>query len=130
MKKNQTEQENDEEEYKTNIMQSERIVLPSGQEIEKEYTFDGDVQLVQQRIQNIVKILNNFQFSKEGKSRTDYVDQLIADIALYYGYTPWLAETLFHLFTPSEALEFFEANEVPRPITIRTNTLKKHEDGI
>lgn len=35
-----------------------------------------------------------------------------------------LAEKLFNLFSPSEALEFFEANEVARPITIRTNTLK------
>lgn len=35
-----------------------------------------------------------------------------------------MAEKLFDLFSPSEAIEFFEANEVPRPITIRTNTLR------
>lgn len=35
-----------------------------------------------------------------------------------------MAEKLFHLFPVSEAIEFFEANEVPRPVTIRTNTLR------
>jgi ribosomal RNA methyltransferase Nop2 len=33
-------------------------------------------------------------------------------------------EKLFHLFQVSELLEFLEANETPRPVTIRTNTLK------
>lgn len=33
-------------------------------------------------------------------------------------------EKLFHLFSVSELSEFLEANEVPRPVTIRTNTLK------
>ncbi len=33
--------------------------------------------------------------------------------------------TLFlNLFSPMEAFEFFEANEKPRPLVIRTNTLK------
>jgi ribosomal RNA methyltransferase Nop2 len=31
---------------------------------------------------------------------------------------------IFNLFSPSEALEFIEANENARPLTIRTNTLK------
>ncbi len=30
----------------------------------------------------------------------------------------------FDLFSPQEALQFFEANELPRPLVIRTNTLK------
>ncbi len=29
-----------------------------------------------------------------------------------------------NLFSPMEAFEFFEANEKPRPLVIRTNTLK------
>lgn len=33
-------------------------------------------------------------------------------------------ELIFDLFAPSEALEFIEANENARPLTIRTNTLK------
>jgi ribosomal RNA methyltransferase Nop2 len=43
---------------------------------------------------------------------------------LYYGYNEYLMEKLFYIFPVSEAIEFFEANEVPRPVTIRTNTLK------
>jgi len=31
---------------------------------------------------------------------------------------------IFNMFAPSEALEFIEANENARPMTIRTNTLK------
>jgi ribosomal RNA methyltransferase Nop2 len=31
---------------------------------------------------------------------------------------------LFNLFGPTEAVEFIEANESQRPMTIRTNTLK------
>ncbi|EAU88451.2 tRNA (cytosine-5-)-methyltransferase NSUN2 [Coprinopsis cinerea okayama7 len=42
----------------------------------------------------------------------------------YYGYNYYLAEKLFLLFPVAEAIEFFEANEVSRPVTIRTNTLR------
>jgi ribosomal RNA methyltransferase Nop2 len=35
-----------------------------------------------------------------------------------------LVEVIFDLFAPNEALEFIEANESQRPLTIRTNTLK------
>ena len=31
---------------------------------------------------------------------------------------------MFDLFSPKECLEFIEANEATRPMTIRTNTLK------
>jgi ribosomal RNA methyltransferase Nop2 len=37
-----------------------------------------------------------------------------------------LAEKLWRLFTPQEALAFFDANETPRPLVIRTNTLRTH----
>ncbi|KAL8684414.1 MAG: hypothetical protein Q9224_006366, partial [Gallowayella concinna] len=45
-------------------------------------------------------------------------------ICIYYGYSSYLAEKLFSLFTPSEAFAFFESNETPRPLVIRTNTLR------
>ena len=80
---------------------------------------------IRTRIIEIVKVLEDFKhLAAEGRSRTEYVDRLLKDICEYFGYTPMLAEKLFNLFSPSEALEFFEANEVARPITIRTNTLK------
>lgn len=37
-----------------------------------------------------------------------------------------MAEKLWNLFPPQEAFAFFEANETPRPVVIRTNTLKTH----
>ncbi|KAM9886255.1 hypothetical protein OXX79_014316, partial [Metschnikowia pulcherrima] len=49
---------------------------------------------------------------------------LLKDICEYFGYSEFLADKLFSLFSPSEAIEFFEANEVARPTTVRTNTLK------
>lgn len=75
------------------------------------------------------------------RSRSEYVEQLLSDIGSYYGYNDFLAEKLFQLFPvaevcllwfpscvvisePTQAIEFFEANEIPRPVTIRTNTLK------
>ena len=58
------------------------------------------------------------------RSRADYVAQLLKDLALYYGYSEFMIEKVFHLFSVAECIEFLEANEVPRPVTIRTNTLR------
>jgi ribosomal RNA methyltransferase Nop2 len=52
------------------------------------------------------------------------MDQLSQDLALYYGYSDFLIEKFGHLFSPAELVEFLEANEVPRPVTLRTNTIK------
>jgi ribosomal RNA methyltransferase Nop2 len=52
------------------------------------------------------------------------MEQLKKDIAIYYGYNEFLVDKLFYLFPISEAIEFFEASEVSRPVVIRTNTLK------
>ncbi|CAG8626335.1 1930_t:CDS:2 [Ambispora leptoticha] len=103
----------------------EKYMLPSSQEIEEEQMIAPDLQIVQQRIADVLRVLNNFkELGDQNRGRAEYVDQLIQDIATYYGYSEFLAEKLFHLFPVSEALDFFEANEVPRPVTIRTNTLR------
>lgn len=102
------------------------FMLPTLEEREEERTRGGpELQVVQMRIQEIVAILGNFKrLAKDGRSRSDYVDQLLDDICNYYGYNRYLAEKLFNLFSPAEAIEFFEANETPRPVVIRTNTLR------
>ena len=46
------------------------------------------------------------------------------DLMAYYGYNEFLMSRLMDLFPLSELVEFLEANEVRRPLTIRTNTLK------
>lgn len=76
------------------------------------------------RIMETVKILENMSTMGRGKPRSFYTSRLVSDICEYYGYSPYMAEKYFDLFSPSEAIEFFEANETPRPIVLRTNTLK------
>ena len=86
-----------------------------------------DLQLLRTRITDTVRVLDDFsKLHEDGRSRTDYTTQLLKDICAYYGYSSFLAEKLFHLFTPREAFAFFEANETPRPLVIRTNTLRTH----
>lgn len=46
------------------------------------------------------------------------------DVCNAYDYNKSLVEVIFSIFAPSEAVEFIEANESQRPLTIRTNTLK------
>lgn len=104
----------------------EKFELPSAEEREAEKSAGGpQVHVVQRRMRECVRVLGNFRkLGATGRSRSEYVQQLISDIASYYGYNEFLAEKLFQLFPVSEAIEFFEANEVPRPVTIRTNTLR------
>lgn len=100
-------------------------ILPLLEEEEAMELGPQDVHVVRNRIIEVVKVLENFkELAEEGKLRADYTQRLIKDICEYYGYSEYLAQKLYDLFTPGEAMEFFEANEVERPITIRTNTLK------
>ncbi|KAF9908717.1 rRNA (cytosine-C5-)-methyltransferase nop2 [Lobosporangium transversale] len=117
------EAEEAEAELQTNIVyEDDKYVLPAD---DHETLQSTDLQVVQARIQEIVRVLNNFREMREGnRSRNDYISQLLKDLCLYYGYNEYLMEKLFYIFPVSEAIEFFEANEVPRPVTIRTNTLK------
>ncbi|CCF60165.1 hypothetical protein KAFR_0J00970 [Kazachstania africana CBS 2517] len=106
-------------------MQPRADVLPSKEEEELMAQGPADLTAVRTRMIEIVKVLEDFKsLGAENRSRSEYVDRLLKDICEYYGYSPFLAEKLFDLFSPAEAVEFFEANEVARPITIRTNTLK------
>ena len=86
-----------------------------------------DLQLLRSRITDTVRILDDFsKLAEPGRSRAEYTAQFIKDVCLYYGYSSYLAEKLFNLFTPREAFAFFEANESPRPVVIRTNTIRTH----
>jgi len=86
-----------------------------------------DLQLLRNRINETIRVLDDFsKLAEEGRSRAEYTAQLIKDVCAYYGYSEYLAEKLFNLFPAREAFSFFEANESPRPVVIRTNTLKTH----
>lgn len=86
-----------------------------------------DLQMLRSRITETIRVLTNFkELAEPDKSRAEYTQALLRDICTYYGYSPFLAEKLFSLFAPQEALAFFDANETPRPMVIRTNTLRTH----
>uniref|UniRef100_UPI00358E857F 28S rRNA (cytosine(4447)-C(5))-methyltransferase-like isoform X2 n=1 Tax=Myxine glutinosa TaxID=7769 RepID=UPI00358E857F len=121
----QQRQEEEQDGIQINISEDEKFVFPSGQEIEKEAVQPPDLQVVQQRIHDNVAVLANFNTRKEeGRSRQDYLELLQHDLSLYYSYNDYLIVRLMDIFPLGELVEFLEANEVQRPITIRTNTLK------
>ncbi|XP_074122842.1 28S rRNA (cytosine(4447)-C(5))-methyltransferase [Sminthopsis crassicaudata] len=113
------------EDLQINLDKDEKFVLPSGKEIEEESAQAPDLQSVHQRIQDIVGVLRDFGSQREeGRSRTEYLSRLRKDLATYYSYGDFLIGKIMDIFPLSELVEFLEANEVPRPITLRTNTLK------
>ena len=84
-----------------------------------------DLGLIQMRIRENIKVLSNFrELRDQDKARKTYVEEVMADVCQAFDYNKSLVELIFNLFAPSEALEFIEANESARPLTIRTNTLK------
>lgn len=72
------------------------------------------------------KILRNFKYISFFflRSRSEYMNLLRRDLCTYYSYNNFLMEKLMQIFSLDELLEFLEASEVQRPMTIRTNILK------
>ena len=84
-----------------------------------------DLQLVSRRIKEVIRVLDDFSHLRAaGRSRADYLGQLKKDMKTYYNYNDFLIDTYLNIFSPAEAVELMEANEMPRPITLRANTLK------
>ena len=112
----------EEAELKTNIAsETEMYQLPSGEEVEVDQT---SMVIIRQRIGEIMQVLGDFKNRGEpGRKRKEYLDQLKKDLCSMYGYNEFLLGKLYELF-PQEIVEFLEANDSPRPETIRTNTLK------
>lgn len=109
----------------TNIQDVEIVTLPSGQQIEAEKLAPPDLAIVQRRIRDVVRVLENFsRLRHPERARKDYLEQLKRDLCTYYGYNAFMIDTILHLFTVAEALELIEACEVPRPVTLRVNSLK------
>ncbi|XP_057174983.1 probable 28S rRNA (cytosine(4447)-C(5))-methyltransferase [Ursus arctos] len=107
-----------------NVDEEEPFVLPPAGEMEQDAQAP-DLQRIHKRIQDIVGVLRDFGTQREeGRSRSEYLHRLQKDLATYYSYGDFLLGKLMDLFPLSELVEFLEANEVPRPITLRTNTLK------
>ncbi len=101
--------------------------LPTPEEVEDE---QNGTRLVppselRERVDDILTVLANFKERREpGRSRAEYIAQLASDLSEVFGYLPELVEYFLTMFNPSETLEFLEASDSPRPLVIRTNTLK------
>lgn len=114
------------EEMQLNIQgDADDFRLPTEEELEQEAKGPPDLPNILRRIKDIVRVLSSFKALRpEGAARADYVKQLSSDLSLYYGYNDFLISTFLQMFPPAEVLEFLESNEKPRPISLRTNTLK------
>uniref|UniRef100_A0A3P9J9B2 NOP2 nucleolar protein n=1 Tax=Oryzias latipes TaxID=8090 RepID=A0A3P9J9B2_ORYLA len=109
----------------TNTDEVDRFRLPDPEDSEKEGMLSLDLKSIHQRIKDNVDVLCNFSAKREeGKARGDYVSLLKKDLCTYYSYNSFLIDKLMELFPLSELVDFLEANEIQRPVTIRTNTLK------
>merc|ERR1712002_1323920 len=109
----------------TNIADGEVFVLPTAEEIMEESNKPPDLVTIHQRIKDNLHALSNFkQYKQEERSRSEYLSVLVKDLMTYYSYNEYFMEYLVNPFPGGEILEFLEACEVKRPITIRTNSLK------
>lgn len=94
-----------------------------------------DSSTLDQRIRNWLYILSDFKNRAPADlNRSLCVRTLISDLCSRYSYNQFLMVKLLDLFPKevinigtqiqSQIVEVLEANEVDRPVTIRTNTLK------
>jgi len=114
-----------EEEMHLNIANNDPYHLQTEEEMEEDGADATDPAEVYQRIKDVVEVLAHFKDRREpGRSRVDYMETLARDISNYFGYNRELIDMFLKMFSPSECLEFVEANEQPRPLVIRANTLK------
>lgn len=80
---------------------------------------------LRERIEAVLEVLAEFKARREpGRARSDYVDRVVEDMAELHGYLPELVEHFASMLGPAETLEFLRASDRPRPLVIRTNTLK------
>ena len=108
-----------------NLAERELFTLPSGQDIERESAQAPDLQIIQTRVREVIEVLKDFSSRREeGRSRHEYIECLKRDLCTYYNYNEYMMEKLIGTFNIAEILDVLEANEVQRPVTIRTNSLK------
>jgi len=95
-----------------------------GQRESTELDLDNPV-TVRERIDAALAALANLKARPDkSKSRADILSELATDLSEYYGYIEELAAFLLELFSPAECVEYMDASDRPRPLVIRTNTLK------
>lgn len=120
------EQDEADEEMRRTIAQETSIFhLPTAEELESERNRVVPPSEIRSRVESILEVLADFKTRREpGRARSEYTDQFVVDMSELYGYLPELMEYFMSMFGPTETLEFVDASDRPRPLVVRTNTLK------
>ncbi|XP_025419784.1 probable 28S rRNA (cytosine(4447)-C(5))-methyltransferase [Sipha flava] len=120
-KKKEEAKDNEEMKMQINVASQDVFVFPADDKIDEHIPIPE----VEQRIKDILLVLSNFnKFREENRSRQDYTALLLKDLCTYFSYNTFLMEKIMHLFPLEDLMSFLEASETPRPVTIRTNSLK------
>jgi len=93
----------------------------------------ADLPALKQKIQDDIMLLGSWRKARElgdKRQRDEVFATLVSNCSLYFGYAEELAEYFLRMFSPEQALKFFEANEQQRPLTIRTNSLKARRSSL
>ena len=122
----EAEEEEAEEELRETVAKHTAIYhLPTKEEVERDVDRVVPPSELKSHVESILEVLADFKKRREpGRARSEYIEQLASFIAELYGYLPELVEYFLTMFSPPEALEFIEYSDRPRPMVIRTNTLK------
>jgi len=120
------EKEEAEDEMRRTIAEHTSVFqLPTQEELEDEENRVMPPSELKERVDGILEVLAMFKERRQkGRSRNDYITQLAADLSELFGYLPELVDYFLAMWGPSETLEFLTASDQPRPLVIRTNTLK------
>lgn len=111
----------DGEDITMNIANRDIFAFPSEEDINKPIPIPE----VEQRIKDVLFVLSDFKkFKEESRTRKEYTALLMKDLCTYFSYNEFLMERIVHIFPLDELMNFLEASEMQRPVTIRTNTLK------
>eukprot|EP01128_Nolandella_sp_AFSM9_P006412 TRINITY_DN3294_c0_g1_i1.p1 TRINITY_DN3294_c0_g1~~TRINITY_DN3294_c0_g1_i1.p1 ORF type:complete len:646 (+),score=171.88 TRINITY_DN3294_c0_g1_i1:248-1939(+) len=111
--------------------QQEIFVPPTEAELQRERDQGVEMSAIATRIETIVRVLGDFKRLRyENTTRARYLEIFQGDLSYYYGYLPYLISQFLLLFGPGECVEYLEANETQRPVTIRVNTLKSRRKDV
>lgn len=112
-----------EKEFETSVANQDIFTFPDDENEENQKTLT--LQDIQQRIKDVTLVLSDFKkYRQPDRSRPEYLNLLKKDLCLYYSYNEFLMEKLMDIFPLTELMEFLEASETHRPLTIRSNSLK------
>ena len=74
------------EEEEAQLQEYEQYELPDPAEVEAELATAPNLPAVRRRIQDVARVLSSFkQLRQPGRSRSEYMERLMADLAVYYG---------------------------------------------